>query len=81
MVWAKTQIIWGKVGARLRHGRGKEPELLGARLGQGWGMVGAWLGHGWGMVGAKTQITWGKVGARLGHGWGMVGHGAWLGQG
>ena len=35
MVWAKTQIIGGKVGAR---------------LGQGWGMVGVWLGQGWGLV-------------------------------
>ena len=34
MVGAKTQIIWGKVGARLRQ----------ERLGQGWGKFGAWLG-------------------------------------
>ena len=59
MVGART------LGARLGHGRGKDPKLLGARWGQGWGMVGA-----------KNQITWGRVGARLGQGWGMVGHGA-----
>ena len=83
MVGAKTQIIWGKVGAwwgivgaqgmvgeRLGHGRGKDPELLGARLGHGWSKNLNNLGQGWG-----------KVGARLGHGWGMVGHGTWLGQG
>ena len=41
---------WGMVGARthgarLGHGRGKDPELLGQAIapGQGWRKVGAWL--------------------------------------
>ena len=53
MVEAKTQIIWGKVGAWLGQGWG---------TGHGWGKVGARtlgarFGHGW----ARD-----KVGARLG---------------
>ena len=75
MVGAKTKIIWGKVGARLGHGWGKNS----------WGKVGARLGRGWSMVEVRTLNClgqgWGKVGARLWQGWGMVGHGAWLGQG
>ena len=74
MVGAKTQIIWGKVGALLghEHGWGKVGAWLGQELlGQGWGKIGAWLGHG---RGKEPEL----LGARLGQGWGMVG--AWLEQ-
>ena len=87
MVGAKTQIIWGKVGAWW--GIVGAQGMVGARLGHGWGKnswgkVGERLGHGRGkdpeLLGARLGHGWSKNSNNLGQGWGMVGHGAWLGQ-